>query len=71
MRQRAAWLLAAALLGALCFWWGVRTGSMPARRPAPETMSPAELTWAAEGIMEQISALEDQLARVRALMGQQ
>ena len=70
MRRRAAQIAAALALAALGFMWGVRTGAASSGRPAPEEYDPAELTWVAEGLMEEISELEDELARVQAMMEQ-
>ena len=67
--ERLVKLLAALLLLVMGFWWGVRTGAAPVRRDL-SSYSKAQLTWAAEGILEQISELEDDLARVRAMMEQ-
>lgn len=75
MTGRLAKVLAAAVLGALCASWGwragiARAGLTRAARPADySSYGPAQLTWVEEGILERISKLEDELARVRELQG--
>ena len=68
--RTAARLAAALLLAAMAYAWGLRTG-YTAPRPWELTdydaMAPAELSWVAEGIMERMSDLADDLATVQRL----
>ena len=66
--QVLARLVAAFLLAALCAVWGWRAGiTYAARPPDYSRYEPAQLSWVAEGIMERISELEDELASVQRL----
>ena len=62
----AARLLAAVLLAALAFYWGLRVG-YEVTRPWELTdygpLDAAQMSWVIEGIQERISALNDRLAR--------
>lgn len=62
-------LAAALLLAAIGFALGQRFGQVPAASPPDySAYDRAQLSWAAEGIMERISELEDQLTQVRAIL---
>ena len=75
MRRAArAGLLLAFMLAAvvLTSTWIVRDTPVYAPRPPTgeaywRTLDPAQLSWVAEGIMERISALQDELDAVRAI----
>ena len=68
--RTAARLAAALLLAAMAYAWGLRVG-YAAPRPWEATdydaMTPAELSWVAEGIQERMSDLLDDLAAVQRL----
>ena len=62
-------MAAAVLLLLLGFIWGWRTGlASGARFMARGGYDRARLSWVAEGIMERISELRDELVQVRSLM---
>ncbi len=66
--MKALRLAAVLALAAIGFFWGWRAGlAYAARQPDYGAYDPAQLSWAAEGIMERISELEDELDRVREL----
>ena len=74
MRMRkmtAARLVAALLLAALAFGWGLRVG-YTATRPWEITDFAAlpadQLTWVIEGIQERIAVLTDRLAEAQQVM---
>ena len=66
--------MAAAVLAVVCFVFGWCSGTINAATPVEtaydqpwEDMAPSELSWVAEGTMERISELEDDLAYVQQL----
>lgn len=61
-------MLAALTLAAMGFVWGMRSGlAWSVRDPYYRNCDPAQLTWVEEGILERISKLQDELARVRGM----